>query len=125
MTGFSSRNHPILFRRSWATTGLADAIQRIDADGLCAEYRRLREEAPSRTAAGKRHFVDRHDGCLRTKDPDGQKEKHLAIALFRRRELPRPDGGRQRLLDYEFPLQASERWTCSVRRTGGAWWSSS
>ena len=109
MTGFSPQHYPILFRRRWPTTGLADGIEGIDLDCLCAEYDRLRKEAPSRTAAGKRHFVDGHDGCLRTRDPDRQSEKHPAIALFRRRELPRPDGGPQRLLDYEFPLQSSSK----------------
>ena len=52
MTGFSPQHYPILFRRRWPTTGLADGIEGIDLDCLCAEYDRLRKEAPSRTAAG-------------------------------------------------------------------------
>ncbi|MDE0520722.1 MAG: hypothetical protein OXH79_02065 [Boseongicola sp.] len=108
MIEFSSRQFPILFRKSWRTTGLADRIQEIDADALCAEYDRLRNAAPSRSAVGKRHFV-RHDGRLQARDPIRTSEEHLAIALWRNERLLRPAGGRQHFLDYQFPLQGSAR----------------
>ena len=109
MIEFSSRQFPILFRKRWTTTGLADEIQEIDVDGLCTEYDQLRKAAPSRSAVSKCYFVG-HDGSLQAKDPGRPSEDHLAIALYRRKEpLLRPVGGWERFLDYQFPLQASAR----------------
>lgn len=109
MIEFSSRQFPILFRKRRTTTGLADEIQEIDVDGLCAEYEQLRDAAPTRSAANKRYFVG-HDGSLQAEDPARPSEAHLAIALCRRKEpLRRPAGGWEHFLDYQFPLQASTR----------------
>ena len=107
VTVFSSRQFPILFRKRWTTTGLADAIQGIDEIALCREYDQLRKAAPGRSARNKLYFVG-HDGRLRAKDPGSPSEEHLAIALWRLDvRWPRAGGGRVRLLDYQFPLQAS------------------
>lgn len=107
MTDFLSRQFPILFSTRHTTTGLADAIQRIDVVALCREYDQLRREAPSRTTRSKRYFVG-HDGCPQAKNPGNPSEKHLAIALWRLKvQWPRAGGGWMRLLDYQFPLQAS------------------
>ena len=108
MTVFSSRQFPILFRKRWTTTGLADAIQSgIDVIALCREYDQLRKAAPSRSARNKPYFVG-HDRRLRAKDPGSPSEEHLAIALWRLDvRWPRAGGGRARLLDYQFPLKAS------------------
>jgi len=102
------RQFPILFGRHNEITGLVDAIRTIDVDALCGEYCRLRREAPCRTAQGKRYFVG-HDGCPSAKNPCNPSEKHLAIALWRLgARWPRVGGDRMRLLDYEFPLKASQ-----------------
>ena len=107
MIDFFSRQFPILFSTRHTATGLADAIQRIDVVALCREYDQLRREAPSRTTPTKRYFVG-HDGRLQAKNPRNPSEKHLAIALWRlKAQWPRASGGWMRLLDYEFPLQAS------------------
>ena len=107
MTSFFARNFPILFGTRNTTTGLADAIRTIDVGALCREYDQLRREAPRRTTRGKRYFVG-HDGRVQAKNPGNPSEKHLAIALWRlKARWPRVGGGRMRLLDYEFPLQAS------------------
>ncbi len=106
---FSSRQFPILFRERWKTTCLAKQIQGIDVNGLCAEFDKLRNAAPSRSAAGKRYFVG-HDGSLQAKDPDRPSEEHLAIALWNlKKRLPRPGGGWELVLDYQFPLQGLAR----------------
>ncbi len=107
MTDFP-REFPILFGSHNKITGLAKAIRRIDVDALCGEYCRLRREAPCRTAQDKPYFVG-HDGHPSAKNPGNPSEKHLAIALWRlgARWL-RVGGDRMRLLDYEFPLKASQ-----------------
>ena len=105
MTDFPQQ-FPILLGTHNKITGLADTIRKIDVDvdALCWEYCRLRREAPHR----KRYFVG-HDGCLSAKNPGNPSEKHLAIALWRLgARWPRAGGGRMRLLDYEFPLKASQ-----------------
>jgi len=99
-----TRKFPILFGTHNKITGLADTIRKIDVDALCWEYCRLRREAPHR----KCYFGGR-DGCLSAKNPGNPSEKHLAIALWRlEARWPRAGGGRMRLLDYEFPLKASQ-----------------
>lgn len=106
MTDFS-RKFPILFGTHSAIAGLADTIRTIDIDALCREYDRLRSEAPSRTRQGKHYFVG-HDGRPVAKNPGNPSEKHLAIALWHLKERwPRVGGDRMRLIDYEFPLKAS------------------
>ena len=107
MTDFP-RKFPILFGSHNKITGLAKAIRRIDVDALCGEYCRLRREAPCRTAQDKTYFVG-HDGHPSSKNPGSPSEKHLAIALWRLgSRWPRVGGDRMRLLDYEFPLKASQ-----------------
>ena len=81
-------------------------IQRIDVVALCREYEQLRKAAPSRSARDKRYFVG-HDGRPQAKNPGSPSEKHLAIALWRRKaRWPRAGGGWMCLLDYQFPLKA-------------------
>ena len=107
MTVFSSQRFPILFRRRWATRGLANAVQGIDVDALCSEYHALSEAAPSRSDRDKRYFVG-HRGHVQAKNPGSPSEEHLAIALWQLDpRWPRPGGDRVRLLDYQFPLKAS------------------
>jgi hypothetical protein len=109
VTEFSSRRFPVLFRRRWTASGLADEIQKIDIDGLCTEYDRLLKAAPSRRAVRKRYFVG-HAAHLQPKNPDRPSEDHLAIALSRHAEpLRRPGGGWERILDFQIPLQASAK----------------
>ena len=108
MTVYSSRQFPTLFRRRWNTTGLAATIEDMDLDELCGEYDALRQAAPIRSDRGKLHFVD-HDGRLEAKNPANPSEDHLAIALWRLGSGRGPASvGRLRLLDYQFPLYASE-----------------
>ena len=108
MTVYSSRQFPTLFRRRWNTTGLAATIEDMDLDGLCGEYDTLRQAAPIRSDRGKPHFVG-HDGRLEAKNPGNPSEDHLAIALWRLRSgRGGASVGRLRLLDYQFPLCASE-----------------
>ena len=102
-----SEYFPILFGKHNKTTDLADAIRTIDVGALCGEYDRLRRKAPCRTTQDKRYFVG-HDGRVQAKIPSNPSERHLAIALWRlKAQWPRVGGGWMRLLDYEFPLQAS------------------
>ena len=108
MTDFSYRRFPILFRKRWNTTDLANAIAEIDLDSLCREYDALRTLAPCRHDRNKRYFVG-HEGRPHAKDPGNPSEKHLAIALWRL-QTPRTEAGvsELRLLDYEFPLKAAQ-----------------
>ncbi|MYG26339.1 MAG: hypothetical protein F4213_09990 [Boseongicola sp. SB0677_bin_26] len=107
MRGFSAELFPVLFPVPSATTGLAEMIGEIDVDALCREYCQLRKAAPKRSACSKRHFVG-HDGRPEAKKPGCASERHLAIALWRlRTRWPRAGTGWMRLLDYEFPLKAS------------------
>ena len=108
MSGFSARHFPILFSKRSATKDLAGSIEGINVDALCAEYDRLKEAAPSRSARGKRYFVG-HDGRPQAKYPGRPSEKHLAIALWNLEvRWPRDDIGWMCLLDYQFPLKASK-----------------
>ena len=92
---------------SWTTRGLANAIHGIDVVALCKEYDQLRKAAPSRSARNKPYFVG-HDGRLQARNPGSPSEEHLAIALRRlNARWPRAGAGGVRLLDYQFPLQAS------------------
>ena len=107
MADFSSRQFPILFRKHWNARNLARAIKEIDLDSLCSEYETLRSLAPNRHNKRKRYFVG-HRGLVNARNPKNPSEKHLAIALWRQRELSSQDGSsRLRLLDYEFPLKAA------------------
>lgn len=107
MRVFLSGQFPILFGGGRTTTRLADSIQRIDIVALCREYEEMRKAAPSRSARNKRYFVG-HDGCPQVMDRNNVSERHLAIALWRLKERwPRAGTSWMRLLDYEFPLQAS------------------
>ena len=107
MTDFSSSRFPILFRKRWNITGLANAISEINLDSLCSEYDALRSAAPRRHDRNKRHFVG-HDGRPQAKDPASPAEKHLAIALWRFQTLQTRAGVSElRFLDYQFPLKAA------------------
>ena len=108
MTIYSSERFPILFRRRWPTTDLADTIEGIDVDALCGEYEALHKAAPIRSERNKRHFVG-HDGHLDATDPGNPSENHLAIALWRLGSGRAPAStGWLRLLDYQFPLYAAD-----------------
>ena len=107
MTDFA-QCFPILFRNRRETTDLAKAINGIDMDSLCKEFKELRAAAPSRPDRGKRYFVG-HKGRLPPKDSGKPSEKHLAIALWRLEKLhARADVTQVRLLDYQFPLKAAQ-----------------
>ncbi|MXY34955.1 MAG: hypothetical protein F4Y60_12910 [Boseongicola sp. SB0664_bin_43] len=107
MSGFSAELFPVLFSVPSVTTGLAEMIGEIDVDALCGEYCQLRKAVPNRSACSKRYFVEHH-GRPKAKNPGCASEKHLAIALWRlRTRWPRVGNGSMRLLDYEFPLKAS------------------
>ena len=98
----------ILFNKKWTTTDLAKTISEIDGDDLSREYEKLRRCAPRRVDQNKRYFVG-HDGNLSTADCSNREEECLAIALWNLNKCwPRPDGGRFRLLDYQFPLYAQQ-----------------
>ena len=97
------REQSILFKRSWSTRGLAEAISEIDREDLWTEYHELRRCAPERHARGKKYFTG-HCGTLSTAGGSHRFEEHLAIALWRRWKSP--GGGRVRLLDYQVPLKA-------------------
>ena len=107
MSSFSTDSFEILFNKDWKTRGLAEAIAAVDRNALCEEYGVLVKSAPCRS--GKRYFVG-HNGKLSGKGGSNRREEHLAVALWnfcgRSRWLRRPDGGRLRLLDYQFPLKA-------------------
>ena len=100
-------SYPILFRHrnDWRATGLEDSIASINADTLANEYKMLRENAPCRPAVGKAYFVG-HSGTPSSRGSSNQREKHYAMALWNlERRWPRRDGGWQRFLDYQTPLQ--------------------
>ena len=72
----------------------------------------MRKAAPSRSARDKRYFVG-HDGHPQAKNPGSPSEKHLAIALWRRKaRWPRAASGWMCLLDYQFPLKARRSDAC-------------
>ncbi len=100
---------PVLFASRTTARGLDEAITATDLERLCAEYAGLRASAPSRTAAGKRYFVDGHDGVPSTTKASNRAEEHLAIALwFLGQRWPLQDGETFRLLDYQVPLKARQ-----------------
>ena len=108
MSTLSTKNINILFKKIWHVSGLAESISCIDRDVLCREYEELRQCAPRRHPP-KRYFVDGHDGTLSTAGKSNRLEEHLAIVLWRVRGWwPSADGGRFRLLDYQFPLKARQ-----------------
>jgi hypothetical protein len=97
---------PILFGRQSRTKGLDAAIAAIDVDALCAEYAKLREDAPRRSRSGKSYFVG-HSGIPSSASSSNRLEEHTAIALVNLdRFWPLPGGGWVRLLDYQVPLKA-------------------
>lgn len=106
MTAFSPDGFQVLFRK-FRTTGLARDIAAIDPNLLRDEYAALVERAPRRAARRLRYFMHSHDGTRSTSGCSSRNEEHLAVALW---DLggswPRSDGGRFRLLDYQFPLKA-------------------
>ena len=116
ISDFNKSKFHILFDDHWTTRGLADAISRIDRDALSKEYEELIRCAPSREDRDKSYFVDSHTGCLSGDNPSNRSEEHLseehlALALWNLDGYcPRPDGGRTRLLDYQFPpeIEAAE-----------------
>jgi hypothetical protein len=76
---------------------------RLDAAGLAAGYRDLRANAPRRAQG---YLSQRHLGITSSRGSSNRQEEHLAAGLFRRGELPLPNGERLRLLDYQFPLKS-------------------
>ena len=96
-----------LLDAAWRTTNLALHIERVGRRALVKEYADARRDAPRRHHRGKRFFVDGHDGRLSSNRTSRRFEEHLAIAIWRFRDVrwPRPDGGWLRYLDYQFPLK--------------------
>ena len=97
----------MFMKANWPATGLALAIDNIERSMLAKEYEEARRSAPRRHSRGKRYFVDGHDGRLTGAGPSGRFEEHLAMAIWRYREMrwPRPGGGWFQVLDYQFPLK--------------------
>ena len=108
MSDFSPCDYNILFKKDWHTKGLAQAIANLDRDALCSEYKKLVKNAPRRSDEQK-YFVG-HDGRLSaTSENSNRREELLALALWNLKgSWPRPNGGRFRLLDYQFPLKAEQ-----------------
>ena len=100
----------VLLDAKWRTTGLALAIDRVDRNALVKEYEETRRTAPRRHDRGKRYFVRGHDGRLSGNTASGRFEEHLAIAIWRLRDVrwPRPDWGWFRFLDYQLPLKDAQ-----------------
>ncbi len=83
--------------------GLAQSISEINPEALCAEYKRLIECAPRRSA-----YFGKHTGVPSGSRKSNRYEEHLAMALWNiRGSWPPPENGLFRLLDYQFPLQAT------------------
>ena len=83
--------------------GLALSIAEIKPEALCAEYKRLIECAPRRSA-----YFGNHTGVPSGSRKSNRYEEHLAMALWNMRgSWPPPEKGLFCLLDYQFPLQAS------------------
>ena len=101
-----------LFRNRWPATGLADCIALVcsDADALSDEYRRLRESPPLRSQP---YLFEGRDGTTEARPPNARRvqfEPRYATALWNLAGVwPRPDGGRQCLLDYQVPLKAARK----------------
>ena len=108
MPQLSSSSYKVLFKE-WCTTGLSEQIAMVDRCELQKEYQELRSRAPRRSS----DYFREHDGTLSTRNKDkyfGHKtnrfEEHLAIALWRIKFWPCPNGDKLRLLDYQFPLKS-------------------
>ena len=104
MTGY-------LFRDRWPAKGLADSIALVCSDALLDEYRALRGNPPLRSKPYLDKRDERRNGTTgeRSHDARGiQYEPRYAMALWSLAcTWPRPDGGRQCLLDYQVPLKAA------------------
>lgn len=100
---------PTLFQDRWPASKpcLEGAIAKVTADTLASEYWQLKCMAPRREAT---YFSSEHDGKTDSQQPSTkgvQWEKRYAMALWNLKvRWPRPDGGRQRLLDYQVSLKA-------------------
>jgi len=118
---YSEEYYPILFKEkkkkgNWTKSRLVTDITGIINEGLFNEYFKLFYEAPKRGNVEERNiFEDEHKGRV-GKGPiktsaDGTikfTEKRLARAIWNFEKLTFPKGhGFIRLLDYEFPLQAT------------------
>ena len=103
---------PTLFRDRWTASRppLEDAIADVKADKLATEYRKLKGIAPRREDS---YFSSGHDGKTTRLKPCTKRvqwEKRYAMALWNLKgRWPRPNGGRQRFLDYQVPLKKKER----------------
>ncbi len=100
---------PLLFRKTWNATGLANAIAAVDVDALCKEYRGLTECAPGRSESDNKYFVG-HTGETSPRKRNKRKgydEQRYAIALVNLEvDWPCANGGVFSLLDYQVPLKA-------------------
>ncbi len=102
---------PTLFRDRWTASNpsLEDAIADVNADELATEYRKLKCIAPRRRKNS--YFSSGHDGKTTRLKPCTKRvqwEKRYAMALWNLKgRWPRPNGGRQRFLDYQVPLKAT------------------
>ena len=84
-------------------TGLAQYITEINPETLCAEYEKLIDRAPRRS-----DYFRGHTGVPSGSRESNRYEEHLAMALWNiRGSWPPPENGLFRLLDYQFPLQAT------------------
>ncbi len=104
MSNSSPEDFPILFNKEWRITGLAEKISKIDRSDLIKECKKLRRCAPRRSSD---YFVG-HSGKIPKAVGSIPKpsERHLEIALWNLKgSWACPDGGRFRLLDYQFPLK--------------------
>ena len=73
-------------------------------DEIAAGYHQLRANAPHRTQG---YLSESRAGIPSSGDSSNRAEEHLAMGLRNRRQLVLPDGGRLRLIDYQFPLQSA------------------
>ena len=107
MVTFSPCDYQILFKNTWNTTGLAKGIQKLDRNGLQAQYDKLVQSAPRRSDKNKDYFVPHADE--KSSKKSNRREEILAKALWKlNHSWPHPGGGRFRLLDYQFPLKAQQ-----------------
>jgi hypothetical protein len=83
----------------------------LDSTELADAYQNVQELAPNRHASGKKYFVG-HTGITSAGETSTRREEHLAVALWNaaqeKKPLTLPDGEELNLLDYQFPLKATQ-----------------
>jgi hypothetical protein len=108
--------HPLVMLSHSTEVTAVSRFARAAADMTRAEiyawYQQEVASAPKRTTRGKTYFVG-HDGSVNSGSETNRAEEHMAIALFNAygkttEGLVLPDGERLCLLDYQFPLKASQ-----------------